>query len=408
MIQTYTNLMRRFADARPGLKLLAVEEAALPVTVLRTDALVHERTELPATDEFFLRFVDAGVDSVEDIAGYLGLPSALVLEAAVRQSSSGNVERIDAARFATTQVGRAAISDFVASRPTLKQITFVFDRLAWRPAPYQQSPLLRRGDASQAGRLLIPASSSAAITTRDVAVADLNRIMPGNRAAALRLNRIVGRKHLWAPAQLLVFGDAASREIELAVYVDDEIVQMHEHALQSTDVVARLDMSLALLPAVPTPRFGLSNVDPDARQEDVVSIEHRDHLLHALLKSEHRLTIASPSAGSAVVTETFSRYVRDRASAGVDVTVLIDRESQVDERAASRLTELSRDIRVGRADLSGSTHLIYDDVHIESNFDWLVGGQLHRQYTWSVGRLTRSERNAGDRSAQLIRDATVW
>lgn len=403
MIQTFTNLMRRFSDARPGLKLLAVEEAALPVTVLRTDALVHERKELPATDEFFLRFVDAGVDSVKDIAGYLGIPQALVFEAAVRQSSCGNVERIEVDRFAVTQVGRASVGELVSTRPSIKQIAFVFDRLAWRPAPYQQLSLMRRGDASQTGRLLIPASSNATITTRDVAVADLNRILPGSRAATLRLNRIVGRKHLWAPAQLLVFGDAASGEIELAVYIDDEIVQMHEDALQATDAVARLNMSLAPLPAIPTPRFGLSNVDPQAKQEDVISIEHRDHLLHGLLKSVHRLTIASRSAGSAVLSETFCRYLRDRADAGVDVTVLLDRDAQTDELAASRLTKLAGAIRVGYADLAGATHLIYDDVHIESNFDWLVGGQLDRQYTWSIGRLTRSERNAADKSAQLIR-----
>lgn len=408
MIQTYTSIRRRFADARPGLRLLAVEDAALPVTVLRTEVLVQEKRELAATDEFFLRFVETGVDSVDAIAGYLGLPRELVLEAAVRQISAGHVERKDGARFTTTSLGRTVISELTASRPTLRQIAFVFDRLAWRPAPYAQSTLLRRGDASRAGMLLIPAASTATITAREVVVADLNRVLPGDRATALRVNRIAGRHHLWAPAKLLVFGDAASRELELAVYIDDDITELHAAALQTTNAVARLEMKTAALPLIPTPRYGINSADPGADQEDVLSIEHLDHLLHAALNAQRRLTVASPTARSTIVTDPFAKYLRDRADAGVSVTIIIGDRSQLDEVAARRLEDLSRHserIHVGFADLPGSTHLIYDDVQIESNFDWLAGGQANREYAWNAGRLTRSEPAAAAASERLHREA---
>lgn len=411
MIQTYTNMMRRFADARPGLKLLAVEEAALPVTVLRTDVLVQQKKDLPATDEFFLRFVETGVDSVDDIAGYLGLPRELVLEAAVRQTGAGHVDRTEATRFVLTQLGRAVASDLVASQPTVKQISFVFDRLAWRPAPYPQSSLLRRSEASQAGMLLIPAASTATITASEVAIADLNQILRGNHATALRVNRIAGRRHLWAPAKLLVFGDAVSRELELAVYVDDEITQLHEEGLQSTYAVTRLDMSAAAAPIIPTPRFGIMPTDPEADQEDVLSIEHLDHLLHAGLHAERRLVVASPSARSNLVTEPFLKYLRDRAKAGVEVTILIGDASQVDEPTMVQLRKLattSKKIEIGYADLSGSSRLIYDDIQIESNFDWLAGGQTNREYVWNVGRLTRSEPSSAAAAELLRKDAQLW
>jgi hypothetical protein len=410
MIQTYTNIMRRFADARPGLKLLAVEDAALPVTVLRTDVLVQEKTELPATDEFFLRFVETGVDSVDSIAAYLGLPRALVLDAAVRQLSAGHVERKDSDRFTTTHLGQNVISGFAASKPTLKQIAFVFDRLLWRPAPYAQSTLLRRGEASRAGMLLIPAASTAAIAAREVVVGDLNRILPGDRARALRVDRIAGRRHLWAPAKLLVFGDANSRELELAVYIDDELTDLHADALQTTKAVSRLGMRTAALPFIPAPRYGINHVDPDADQEDVYSIEHLDHLLHAALSAQRRLTIASPTARSAIVNDSFIKYLRTRAEAGVGVTIIIEDQSQVEEHAARRLADLTRHskrVRVGYASLSGSTWLIYDDVQIESSFDWLAGGQPNREYAWNAGRLTRSERAATAAAEQLNREANI-
>jgi hypothetical protein len=41
------NFQRRFANARPGLQLIAVEDAAIPVTVVRADVLAQEKKELP-------------------------------------------------------------------------------------------------------------------------------------------------------------------------------------------------------------------------------------------------------------------------------------------------------------------------------------------------------------------------
>lgn len=411
MIQTYTNLMKRFADARPGLKLLAVEDAALPVSLLRTDVLVQQKKDLAATDEFLLRFVDAGVDSVDEVAGYLGLPRDLVLQAAVRQTGAGHVERTESDRFVLTQLGRAVTNDLVASQPTVKQISFVFDRLAWRPARYPQASLLRRSEAARAGMVLIPAASTATITAREVAIADLNQVLRGDRAVALRVNRIASRRHLWAPANLLVFGDAASRELELAVYIDDEIMQLHEEGLQSTYAVTRLGMTAAAAPFIPTPRYGFGVPDPEAEHEDVLSIEHLDHLLHASLRAERRLIVASPSARENMVTEPFVRYLRDRAKAGVSVTLLIGDASQVDEITTARLRKLASqntEIRVGIVDLSGSAHLIYDDVHIESNFDWLAGGQTNREYVWNVGRLTRSEPAAAAAAELLLSNSNPW
>lgn len=403
MILTYTNLLRRYADARPGLKLVAVEDAAIPVTLLRTDVLLQEKRSLPAIDEFFLRFTEAGVNTVDDIARYLGLPSDLVLDAAVRQTSAGHLIRSDSKQFTLTSQGVAFNRELVASQPELKEISFVFDRLAWLPAPYPQASLLRRRDAVRAGLLLVPAAATAAISTNDITTASLNRILPGSRATVLRVNRLAGRRHLWAPAKLLVFGDSASQELELAVYVDDEISAAHEAALQEADASTRLQMTIAPLPFVPQPRFGV-NVGTGAEQSDVLSVEHHDHLLHALLHAKQRLLIASHGAREDTVTDNFCRYLKDRARSGTRVTIIIDDESHVDRNAADRLRKLSQtapNVTVSYADLAGTSYLIHDDLVIETTFDWLSGGRNGREYSWHAGRLSRSSSYVAGVSAQL-------
>lgn len=405
MIQTYTSIFRRYSDARPGLKLLSVEEAALPVSLLRTDVLIQDRRSLPAIDEFLLRFTATGVDSIDDVAKYMGLPHDLLLDAAVRQTSAGNLTRQDSTRFNLTAQGMAFNRDLIATQPEIKEIAFVFDRLAWQPVAYPQSTLMRRREATQRGLTLVPAAATAAIGVNDIKIADLNRIVPGRRSTILRVNRLAGRRHLWAPAKLLVFGDSSSQELELAVYVDDEISVAHESALQTATAAAQLHMAVARPPFIPDPRFGM-NATPDAGQSDVLSIEHRDYLLEAVLHSRRRLLIASQSARGDVVNETFCRYLRDRARAGTSVVIIIAEESRVEQSAAARLRRLSRttpNITVSYANLSGTSYLISDDVTIETTFDWLSGGRTGSEYSWSAGRRTESSTYTNETEARLRR-----
>ena len=63
MSKQYQILHRRFGDSRPGLELVGIEEAAVPVTVLRADVLAQERKDLPVTEAFTLQFVERHVDS---------------------------------------------------------------------------------------------------------------------------------------------------------------------------------------------------------------------------------------------------------------------------------------------------------------------------------------------------------
>ena len=61
-------IRRRFGDHRPGLQLVSVVDAAVPVTMLRVDVLAQQRKPLPLLDEFILRFVQEGVREIDELA----------------------------------------------------------------------------------------------------------------------------------------------------------------------------------------------------------------------------------------------------------------------------------------------------------------------------------------------------
>lgn len=88
-----TLLARRYEHERPGLSLIRIEDAAVPVTVVSADVLAQERKSFPLLDEFVLRMVAAGVAEDDKVAAVLGLSEGLVAEAIADQFSSDTLER---------------------------------------------------------------------------------------------------------------------------------------------------------------------------------------------------------------------------------------------------------------------------------------------------------------------------
>ena len=107
-------IRRRFGDHRPGLQLISVVDAAVPVTILRVDVLAQERKPLPLLDEFILRFVHAGVRDVDEIAALLGLQREQVVSTVADQISSNNLTRSwDGHLHLTSRFHRVSVSTAV-------------------------------------------------------------------------------------------------------------------------------------------------------------------------------------------------------------------------------------------------------------------------------------------------------
>lgn len=426
MRKQYQILHRRFGESRPGLHLVGIEEAAVPVTMLRTDVLAQERKDLPVTEAFTLQFVERGVVTSIDIAAFLGLDEAHVIEAAASLIGGGHLRHSNSGRLALTALGREVVRTLAATQAVERPLPVAFDRLTWTLADYQESALITKRQAEERGMLVLPADRNARIGLDDVTAAEFNGLLRDERLQVLRIRKVAVRKHRYFPAHLLVFADVSRDEIELALCLDDDLSNAHGVALDRVGAVKRLGISVGGPSGRPTLDPDLedmrtddpvsddlgevshevvnsdqSAVDPFATSADgkapvrsVSVFEHPDLLDEALRSAKRRLMIVAPWVKNAVVTTDFVARLEQRLRSRVEVTIAHgygedDRGS--DDGALRRLENLSKRYDQFNFMRLRNTHakiLIFDDVWVSTSFNWLsFRGDSDRTYRMEEGTL---------------------
>lgn len=427
MSKQYQILHRRFGESRPGLQLVGIEEAAVPVTMLRADVLAQERKDLPVTEAFTLQFVERGVDTTADIASYLGLDETHVIEASAAQIREGHLRRRSTGALALTALGLEVVRTLAATQAVERPLPVAFDRLTWSLADYQESALIEKRQAEERGMLVLPADRNARIGLDDVTAAEFNALLKAERLQVLRIHKVAVRKHRYLPALLLVFADASRDEIELALCLDDDLSNAHGIALDRVGAVERLGLSVgkpaerpvldadledmrseeespdaAATPAQASDIPGdqvvadpfATGLDGRAPVRSVSVFEHPDLLDEALRTAKRRLMIVAPWVKNAVVTTDFIARLEQRLRARVEVTIAHgygDDDRGSDEGALRRLENLAK--RYDRFTFMRlrNTHakiLIFDDVWVSTSFNWLsFRGDSDRTYRMEEGTM---------------------
>jgi hypothetical protein len=408
-------------------------DAAVPVTILRVDVLAQERKPLPLLDEFILRFVHAEVRDVDEIAALLGLQREQVVSTVADQISSNNLTRSWDGHLHLTAVGLEAARNLAAVQPVLTQLNVPFDRLVWDAQDYARSSLIKKRDAQEAGLDLLPAKKNARVDLNDLTVERFNELVEsrGDRmrqAEVLRIRKIASQNiHLYMPAQLLVYGDVDSGEVELGLCIEGDLRPAHGLELAAADAVLKLGISVApadprptLAPELEEQRVSSEQVDviraageqppasegpaPDSSPKRVDDIavrsvgvhEHPQLLSQALNGAKKRLLIIAPWVKGAVVTTDFIAAVERRLRAGVEVHIghgYGPDDSGSDDFALRKLTNLAArydKLRVVRLQNTHAKILIFDDQWITTSFNWLsFKGDPSRTYRMEEGTLVQ-------------------
>lgn len=442
MTNSFEILQRRFGNDRPGMKLLAIEDAAIPVTVVQTDVLAQERKPLPIIEEFALRFVHAGVQNPPDIAALLGLEPEQVFESAAIQVSENNlVRRSTEGGLAVSAQGLEVVRNLAATQPVLKRLPVVFDRLTWRLVDYPRSTLLTKKDAQERGLTLLPASQNARIGTADVTASGFNALLAirdgkERRIEILRVRKVSPNTHRYLPVQLLVYGDPTRQELDLAVCVDGDLSPDHGLALDAIKAVERLGLAMGapeprpvLDEALESKRVSAEELDSiaskqgpesNSSEEDEAEIavsavrhvsvfEHASLLSKALDESQTRLLIISPWIRKAVVNTDFLARLERRLRAGVVVTIAhgygVD-DSGSDDQALQRLTNLAgrySEFTFVRLKNSHAKILISDGAWVTTSFNWLsFRGDAERTYRMEEGTMVTIAANVDEAYSRYL------
>jgi len=395
-------LHRRFRDLRPGMQLVAIEDAAVPVTILSVDVLAQERKEIPLLEEFALRLMLGGMTNCADMAAFLGLEGDQVELAVANQIVADNIVEARGSLRLTTK-GKEIGRDHAAVVPKEAALRVVFDRSLWGVVDYPQSQMVRLKDAKDAGWLLLPAQATSSITDLDVTALRLNTLLNSGGNASLSsiqvldVRNVKREKHLYMPAKLLVYWSEVANDVQLALAIDNDLSISHDEVLQG----AASDLGISVEAPAPRPKLEaeLEAIRSDVSQEDpadsesiesesspspagvvrsVSVFEHPALLQGALQQSQHRLLIIAPWVKRTVVTTQFLELLERRLLSGVQVHIAHGYKSTDVGSDADALRHLSnmRDRFHERFTLARlrSTHakiLISDDSWVTTSFNWL-------------------------------------
>ncbi|MGO1053081.1 hypothetical protein [Crossiella sp. CA198] len=380
-------LAKRFGDDRPGLDLLGVEKAAVPVTVVAADILAQEIKSLPLLDEFVLRLVKADVGGVAEIAAFLGLDRRLVDIAVADQHRNGDLLVGPGAEWLKlTDRGRRLADDLESITPVRKNVKIVFDRVTWSVADYENRDLITKAAAQAEGCVLLSALHTTRIKTTDITPAAVNSILKssGRRASldVLDITAVTPSTHRYMPAEILIYGDADRGEVETAVVVDGDHSEPHDAALSRLggDVklaftVEPVQAHVPLTPALeaervyPAPGGPLNENGPRVR--GIRHFEHQLVLMSALETAINRILIATDMATRSVVDGTFIARLEQRLRARVQVDLILSRPSKDIDEELDRLARRHRGLRVHRPDSGDLNTLIFDGFWVASDFPWL-------------------------------------
>jgi hypothetical protein len=425
-------IRRRFGDHRPGLQLISVVDAALPVTMLRVDVLAQERKPLPLLQEFVLRFVHAGVRDIDEIAALLGLQRDQVVSTVADQISSNSLTKAYSGQISLTAIGMESARNLAAVQPVLTQLNVPFDRLIWSAQDYPRTSLIKKRDAQEAGLEILPAKKSSRVDLNDLTAERFNQMIESRddrtrKVEVLRVRKIASQNlHLYMPAQLLIYGDPDTGEVELGLCVDGDLQPAHGLELAAADAVVKLGIAVArpeprptLTPELEGQRVASDQVeiiraaaDRAARSEGaadqkpkrvedipVRSVDVHEHpqlLGKALNGAKKRLLIIAPWVKGGVVNTDFVAALERRLRAGVEVHIghgYGPDDSGSDDFALRKLTNLAArfdKLRIVRLQNTHAKILIFDDQWITTSFNWLsFKGDPNRTYRMEEGTLVQ-------------------
>lgn len=359
---------RRYSELHSGFQLVAMVEAAIPVSWLTLDVVALERKPLPVVEEFVLRLCQQSVDTIPEIAAVLGVDDDVVQTAVAGQLSAETLDyrlvhqpqRPGVYTIRLTAAGAKAVAESETTTPQRVEQSYAFDRLRWTPTEHTKNDVITRDEAQISGMVFLPSSRTRDVTAQDVSPRVLNtliteteenRALVPSRSASgsarlevLAVEAVTRQPRRYLPVVLLVFSALDFDEVRLSIVVDDLVSEPQGHALLEAggaDTVGITVLEPVGEPPLPAdllvqrtpydtvrglqkradntaPGTAISSQDDapsdsaTARAElsalavrAVPTFEHRELLAHAIRDARRRFLLITPHIHDAVVDHDF-------------------------------------------------------------------------------------------------------
>lgn len=253
---TPEEIAQRF-DNRSGYKLVSYGLVGLPVFRITAIATCLGRRDLAPIDEFILRALAAGMNTIGDIAGVLGL-DLIVVESSLSELLRAEFIRttcLTARDFTIELTGRGAQvarnQEIVV--PMEQTIVFTIDGLTRKPRLYPTEGLYKPRELRDAGMPEVRAFPSRppeleGIDLKDVI--DVVRLDAGRADSPrqlLRINSLERRDRLYLEAIALAYRADTGGALQASFAIDGRLSVQHEQAFARNNGIEKTKLFSGLL-----------------------------------------------------------------------------------------------------------------------------------------------------------------
>jgi hypothetical protein len=300
-----SDVAKRYAGARPGFELIHFQPVGIPFYRLGLNSLIQRPKPIGPIHEFVLRSVAAGLDQVDDVAGFLGVERTLLDITVVDLASQDLLDyRLESGHrvLRLTPLGRRSIDELVQIVPDRVELNVGFDRVTWRVNSKYLRHLIAPREARELGLLELPARLKKRLSPQDIDLDDAQRDLHTNSSSDMEKTELisvsdVSNRRMLLPATALVYVSEGGKDQQVALALDGRISEAHGLAFSeyqgpvSCGLIAETESHIAQAPDLP-PAVQARR----ASRQEVVALEaQRSQALRAL--SDARTATATATAG---------------------------------------------------------------------------------------------------------------
>ena len=239
---TVEEIADRF-DNRTGHKLVAYGAVGLPLYRLTTVGLCLAKKSLDPIEEFVLRSVLAGAESLAETAGFLGLQMSVIdscvadlirMECVRLVSSTSSPSSLS--QIELTSKGRELASDLEATVPLEQTVIFCVDGLTRSPRFHPSESLYKPLDLREQGIPEVRAFPARPPNLDEIDIKDVIEVVRLDAGRAdtprqlLRINSIERRDRVFLEAVALAYRAELGNALHVAFAIDGRLSQKHERA----------------------------------------------------------------------------------------------------------------------------------------------------------------------------------
>jgi hypothetical protein len=434
----------RYADFKPGFRLLAVEEAAIPFHSVTASVLLQQRKPIAPINEYVLRCIHEGINDPKQISDFLGIGPEILNNSITKLWQSDLVEVANAngdLNVRLTSEGKISLDELEEFVPVAQDIWFTFNRLIWKAVPVSMNKLLDQKTVDDEGYIKVKPLKKVRPGVVDFPTKELNQAVKasmGIEMSDIDVLVVKGVERLetkYLFCSLLVYESTDRSDHVIEVVIDGRINEEMGSAIDNLGgsnylgmkfeipaievksesdlidlTISKFNSPVVSLEDVTSLRKKLAGVaeadqlaeSVEARESStdpvaqglseleirfIDTVEHRPFLDQAIAEAESRLLITSPWVRNSVVRHDLMKSLYTAANRGVKIHIgygISPDAEDCDAWAIEQLEKLASNYNNVVVACLGSTHakiLIWDDNSISGSFNWLsFRGDKDRTY----------------------------